>query len=98
LGSAVESTVYIFESHGEGAALGAALVATLPWVVGSDGGAEWVATWTEAVGADSSLAVAANMLQAGFAWAGDRDQAHLLRLPAEQRAIVDELLFPEEPN
>lgn len=50
----------------------------------------WVEDWAAAPFAYADIPV--RMLEAARAWKGDRDQAHLLALPPEQRAILLELL------
>jgi tetratricopeptide (TPR) repeat protein len=71
--------------------LGSGIVATIPLLLGVEvGQAEaeaWLADWAAAPGGEE-LEIPRHMLAAAVAWKHDRNRAHLLELPPEQREIL----------
>ncbi|HJZ36530.1 MAG TPA: tetratricopeptide repeat protein, partial [Solirubrobacterales bacterium] len=86
----VARIVRAYKEVGAVTALGRGLVATIPLVldqnVGEARADSWVADWT--IPGTEELEVPVEMLAAATAWKRDRDRAHLLALPPEQREIV----------
>ncbi|HEX7289923.1 MAG TPA: tetratricopeptide repeat protein [Conexibacter sp.] len=77
--------------------LGSGVVASIPLFVddrvGHADAEAWVEDWSKA--ARSRMKIPLQLLDAALAWKRDRDKAHLLTLPPEQREILAELLSAE---
>jgi tetratricopeptide (TPR) repeat protein len=75
--------------------LGRGVVSTVPLFVDSEisetQAEAWVGHWAAAP-AGSELEIPLDILRAALAWKRDRDRAHLLALPSEQREILAGLL------
>lgn len=92
----VPALVDLYESHDALAGLGRGLVASIPSVVGprldmaqAD---ELLRAWNTAGAGHDELVIPLRILAAAVAWKADGDDAHLLRLPAEERAVLEPML------
>lgn len=92
--AAIEQLVAVFADATSLDQLASGIVASIPLLLEADVGQRdvdaWVEDWTQARRA--GLEVPLRMLAAAQAWKRDRDQAHLLALPPEQRRILIDLL------
>jgi tetratricopeptide (TPR) repeat protein len=73
-------------------ALGTAIVAAIPLLRDSDSIRQWTTAWREGAAGDDAFSVSLGILDAATEWTADRDQAHVLRLPTEQRPVLESLL------
>lgn len=75
--------------------LGRGVVSTIPALLADDvedrEAEEWVEEWGRISGTPE-LEIPVSMLRVALAWKCDRDRAHLMKLPREQRQIVVDLL------
>ena len=76
--------------------LGRSLVDSTPLLlkdnVGQSAAESWKEEWEAAAEGHTELEIPLELLRAAVAWKGDRDKAHLLALPSEQREILMQLL------
>jgi tetratricopeptide (TPR) repeat protein len=100
--AAVEAVVGVYAAAGAAAALGTGVVQSISTVRSDDvpqAAAEmWLDAWRSAAEHTEELSIAVSMLGAAVRWKADRDRAHLLALPAEQREILTVLLLGEAAN
>lgn len=91
----IEGIVRAYEEVGAVEALGAGLVESIPLFlhpsVSREKADEWIADWSGAEGGEE-LEIPLNLLNAAAGWKADRDRAHILALPLEQREILSPLL------
>jgi tetratricopeptide (TPR) repeat protein len=91
----IDQIIEAFDEVDAGDVLGRGLVSSIAWLADPEVNTEmadlWVEDWLEAreVG---DLQIPRRLLRAANAWKKDRDQAHLLDLPPEQRKILIDLL------
>lgn len=92
----LDRVVAMHEELGVGEELGRELVSSIALMADSETSFEvadvWVEDWAEAASGVSNLKIPLAMIEAARDWKRDRDRAHLLKLPAEQREIVAGLL------
>lgn len=90
----VSSLIEIYQSHNAIAALGQGLVASIRSVVESDAAraVEWLSAWQDAGAGREELIIPLRILAAAVAWKVEGDDAYLLRLPAEERAVLEPML------
>ena len=89
-GALITTTIDIYNTHGELAALAVGLVRAID-DLGEDRSG-WVRAWSELGAAHDELAIAIRLLQAADGWLTDRNRRHLLRLASEERALLELVL------
>jgi tetratricopeptide (TPR) repeat protein len=99
LGPILARLTQTYEEFGAAEDLGRGLVSTIPVIaaagVADEAARSWLEVWQEAP-ASASLAIPLGMVAATVRWKEDRDRAHLMNLPQEQREILTELLADSE--
>ena len=92
----VPDLIDLYGSHGALAGLGRGLVSSVSYLIGPDVeagvAANWLRAWEEAGVGHDELVIPIRILAAAVAWKLDGDDAHLLRLPAEERAVLEPML------
>jgi tetratricopeptide (TPR) repeat protein len=92
----VPDLIDLYRSHGALAGLGQGLVSSVSHLVDPDIDAStatnWLQAWHEAGAGDDELVIPLRILTAAVAWKLDGDDAHLLRLPAEERTVLEPIL------
>jgi tetratricopeptide (TPR) repeat protein len=95
LADVVQRVVATYREVDAATALGTGLVSTVSALVDEATSAvdadAWLDAWSSAVD-DDSLDIPLNIVRAACKWKSDRDRAHILALPAEQREILISLL------
>jgi tetratricopeptide (TPR) repeat protein len=95
----VPQLIDLYGSHGALAELGQGLVSSIPKLTDPDidagEAADWLRAWEEAGAGHDELVIPLRILAAAVAWKLDGDHAHLLRLPAEERAVLEPMLRPD---
>jgi Flp pilus assembly protein TadD len=98
---AIGRIVEAYDEVGAGEELGRALVSSISWMadpeVSAEMSDEWAVDWLAAREVDD-LQIPFRLLRAANEWKKDRDQAHLLDLPPEQRKILVDLLAPKDES
>ncbi len=90
--SLVEKAVEVFVEQGEIGALGAGLVKAIPWIADPKVAQDWADAWHEIARFEPDLILAADGLGAAVAWIQREEQVDLLRLPSEQRVLIQQML------
>lgn len=90
----VQELIDLYGAHGSLAGLGRGLVSSVSCLMDFDAGvaADWHRAWEEAGAGHDELVIPLRILAAAVAWKLDGDDAHLLRLPAEERAVLEPML------
>ncbi|MGI8810598.1 MAG: MarR family transcriptional regulator [Acidimicrobiales bacterium] len=92
----VHDLIDLYGSHGALAGLGQGLVSSISYLIDPDVDAAvatgWLRAWEEAGAGHDELVIPLRILAAAVAWKLDGDHAHLLRLPAEERAVLEPML------
>lgn len=92
----VPELIKFYELEGALGELGQGLVLSISSLVdpGVDAGVavDWLRAWEEAGAGHDELVIPLRILAAAVAWRVDGDDAHLLRLPAEERAVLEPML------
>lgn len=93
----IEEIVRAYEEVDAVESLGAGLVESIPLFVPESVDQKRAEAWVEDWSASGSeqLEIPLNLLKAAQGWKEDRDRAHLLRLPLEQREVLSPLLGGE---
>ncbi len=98
----VAGLVDVYQSETALGDLGRGLVVSIPAVadpgVGVDVATECLRAWQDAGTGHEEMIIPLRILAAAVAWKEDHDDAHLLRLPAEERAVLEPLLRPARPT
>jgi len=97
-GNRVPELLALYAGHSALGHLGRGLVASIPRLLGPAGdpatSAAWAEAWSAAGAEHDDLVVPLRILEAAVSWQRDGDDEHLLRLPAEERSVLRDLLPP----
>ncbi len=95
----IARVVATYADAGAAEELGRGIVSSIALFAAADVGIRetdsWVEDWTDAP-AVAELEIPLNVLEAARKWKHDKDRAHLLALPSEQREILIGLLTPSQ--
>lgn len=98
----VPELIKFYELEGALGELGQGLVRSISSLVdpGIDAGTttDWLRAWQEGGSGHDELVIPLRILAAAVAWRLDGDHAHLLRLPAEERAVLEPMLSRPHPG
>ncbi len=95
-GRLIDDLVAAYSSAGSLDQLGNAIVSSLGTLLprlSSDELTDWERQWRVASSNHPALDVPLVLMNAGVAWWGDRDRAHLLALPQELRSVLEDVLM-----
>jgi len=98
LGIRVAELVDLYAGHSALGHVGRGLVGSIPRLLGPAGdpatSTAWAEAWSAAGAEYDDLVVPLRILEAAVSWQRDGDDERLLRLPAEERAVLQDLLPP----